>query len=57
MMALGLLSQEFEGWLRPFAAAGGNYVRLWLGHEFFNAKPKCQFRRLDLSGFAAMGDA
>ena len=31
---------EFEGWLDRFAAAGGNYVRLWLGHAFFEIMPE-----------------
>ena len=30
----------FLGWLRKFAANGGNYTRLWLGHEFFEIMPK-----------------
>lgn len=30
---------EFEGWLKAFAAQGGNYVRLWLGHDFFEVMP------------------
>ena len=31
---------EFEGWVSAFAANGGNYVRLWLGHEFFEVMPE-----------------
>ena len=31
---------EFEGWIRDFAAQGGNYVRLWLGHDFFQVMPE-----------------
>lgn len=30
---------EFEGWIRQFAASGGNYLRLWLGHPFFEVMP------------------
>ncbi len=30
----------YEGWLTRFAAAGGNYVRLWLGHAFFEIMPE-----------------
>ena len=25
--------------MRDFAAQGGNYVRLWLGHDFFQVMP------------------
>ena len=32
--------REFEGWLRAFAAVGGNYARFWLGHEFFEVMPE-----------------
>jgi len=28
------------GWLRKFAANGGNYTRLWLGHSFFEIMPE-----------------
>jgi len=28
------------GWLRAFAANGGNYTRLWLGHSFFEIMPE-----------------
>lgn len=31
---------EFEGWIRDFAAQGGNYARLWLGHDFFQVMPE-----------------
>ena len=31
---------EFESWIESFAAAGGNYVRLWLGHSFFEIMPE-----------------
>ena len=31
---------EFEGWVRDFAAQGGNYARLWLGHDFFQVMPE-----------------
>ena len=29
-----------SGWLRKFAANGGNYVRIWLGHKFFEIMPE-----------------
>lgn len=32
--------EKLFGWLRAFAANGGNYTRLWLGHEFFEIMPK-----------------
>ncbi|MBR1921205.1 MAG: hypothetical protein IJ829_04265 [Kiritimatiellae bacterium] len=32
--------QRFFGWLRSFAANGGNYARLWLGHSFFEVMPR-----------------
>ena len=31
--------ERFFGWLRKFAANGGNYTRLWLGHAFFEIMP------------------
>ena len=31
---------RFFGWLRKFAANGGNYTRLWLGHSFFEIMPE-----------------
>ena len=31
--------ERFFGWLRKFAANGGNFVRLWLGHAFFEIIP------------------
>ena len=31
---------ELEGWISALAANGGNYVRLWLGHEFFEVMPE-----------------
>ena len=31
--------EMFFGWLRKFAANGGNYVRIWLGHRFFEIMP------------------
>ena len=31
--------ERFFGWLRKFAANGGNFVRLWLGHAFFEIMP------------------
>ena len=37
---LGSRRAEFEGWIRDFAAQGGNYVRLWLGHDFFQVMPE-----------------
>ncbi len=30
---------KMSGWLRKFAANGGNYVRIWLGHPFFEIMP------------------
>ena len=32
--------EKFFGWLRAFAANGGNYTRLWLGHAFFEIMPE-----------------
>ena len=32
--------EKFFGWLRAFAANGGNFVRLWLGHPFFEIMPE-----------------
>ena len=32
--------ERFFGWLRKFAANGGNYARLWLGHPFFEIMPE-----------------
>jgi hypothetical protein len=32
--------QRFTGWLRKFAANGGNFARLWLGHSFFEIMPE-----------------
>lgn len=26
----------YEKWIKDFAKAGGNYLRLWLGHDYFN---------------------
>ena len=31
--------ERFFGWLRKFAANGGNFTRLWLGHSFFEIMP------------------
>ena len=31
--------ERFLGWLRKFAANGGNFTRLWLGHSFFEIMP------------------
>lgn len=31
--------ERFFGWLREFAANRGNFVRLWLGHSFFEIMP------------------
>ena len=31
--------ERYFGWLRKFAANGGNFVRLWLGHAFFEIMP------------------
>ena len=31
---------RFFGWLRKFAANGGNFTRLWLGHAFFEIMPE-----------------
>ena len=31
--------EKFFDWLRAFAANGGNYTRLWLGHSFFEIMP------------------
>ena len=32
--------ERFLGWLRKFAANGGNFTRLWLGHSFFEIMPE-----------------
>ena len=32
--------EKFFGWLRSFAANGGNFTRLWLGHSFFEIMPE-----------------
>ena len=32
--------ERFFGWLRKFAANGGNFTRLWLGHAFFEVMPE-----------------
>ena len=32
--------EKFFGWLRAFASNGGNFVRLWLGHPFFEIMPE-----------------
>ena len=32
--------EKMFGWLRKFAANGGNYTRLWLGHSFFEIMPE-----------------
>ena len=32
--------EKIFGWLRKFAANGGNYTRLWLGHSFFEIMPE-----------------
>ena len=32
--------ERFFGWLRKFAANGGNFTRLWLGHSFFEIMPE-----------------
>ena len=32
--------EKFFGWLRKFAANGGNFSRLWLGHSFFEIMPE-----------------
>jgi len=32
--------ERFFGWIRKFAANGGNFTRLWLGHSFFEIMPE-----------------
>ena len=32
--------ERFFGWLRKFAANGGNFTRIWLGHSFFEIMPE-----------------
>ena len=32
--------EKFFGWLRKFAANGGNFTRIWLGHPFFEIMPE-----------------
>lgn len=29
------------GWMRDLAENGGNFMRLWLGHSFFDVEPRC----------------
>lgn len=33
--------KRFFSWMREFAANGGNFLRLWLGHPFFEVMPDC----------------
>lgn len=45
---------RYETWISRLAAEGGNFIRLWLGHSFFDPEPGCagefsesRARRLD----------
>lgn len=44
----------YEKWIKNFAQCGGNYLRIWLGYEYFNVEGECvgqiryeQFAKID----------
>ncbi len=43
--------KSYEKWMKDFSLSGGNYLRIWLGHSYFNPETEL-YGKLNYSQFA-----